>query len=217
MRGSDYTAFMRWLMTNLPVSSDKLKIKQIDEQLKIQLKQFYENLNSQTNNINWGDGKIIMSISDTQIIQSMEFSEDWLIHSKKQEIESQLIESINYALSTSLDSANSKLAIFYNKIINSSTEIKRLVQSGAAAETTNNIMKVNKAMKVENIQEKSINEDIVVTFAGGRRLVSISVSQELLNTKDSKLIGGQLVVVLNKAISSSRNKLMNKFGPSSPS
>jgi DNA-binding protein YbaB len=158
-----------------------------------------------------------MNISDTQIFQNVEFSEDWLIHSKKQEIESQLMEGINYALSASLESVNNKLANFYNKIINSSTEIKRLVQSGTAAETINNIMKVNKAMKGENMREKTINEDIVVTFAGGRRLVSISVSQELLNTKDSKLIGGQLVDVLNKAISISRNKLMNKFGPPNPS
>jgi DNA-binding protein YbaB len=202
-------------MADLPVPSDKLKIKQIDEQLKIELKQFYEDLNSQAININWGDGKIVMTISGTQIFQSVDISEDWLIHSKKQEIENQLFEGINYALSASLESGNKKLADFYQRMINSSPEIKRLVQSGAAAETTGNIMKVNEAVKAESVQEKSIHEDVVVVFAGGRRLVFIAVSQELLNTKDSRVIGVQLVDVLNKAIKYSRNKLMNKFGPAS--
>jgi len=201
-------------MTDLPVPA-KLKIKQIDEQLKIELKQFYEDLNSHAININWGDGKFIMTISGTQIFQSVEFSEDWLIHSKKQEIERQLLEGINYALSASLESGNNKLADFYNRMINSSPEIKRLVQSGTAAETTSSLLNVNEAVKAESIQEKSIHEDIVATFAGGRRLVSISISQELLNTKESKVIGGQLVDVLNKAIANSRNRLMNKFGPAS--
>jgi DNA-binding protein YbaB len=204
-------------MNDLPVTSNKLNTNSLDEKIKDEIKQFYEGLNSHLIKVNWSDGKIKFVITATQIFHTIDLSEEWLSHSKKGELEKQLLEGINYALDKSFDSASNQLKAFYKNMIESSKEIKHLIQTGASTETTEGLQKVAQAVKSEIIREKSINEDIVAVFVGGRRFSTIMISQELFDTKNGETIAGRLMDALNNAVNRSRNKLMKKFGTESSS
>jgi DNA-binding protein YbaB len=62
---------------------------------------------------------------------------------------------------------------------------------------------------------ESDDEAITAVFSGGRQFSSLSISKELLDTKDGAAIAGRVIDVVNKAVTESRKNLMNKFGPAS--
>ena len=102
-------------MGNSSVVSNISNTSAFDIKMKSKLQKIYDNLQTNFIKTDWKNGRVVVIISGMQKIKNLEISRDWFIHSEKKEVERELLDAINNALSVSYEYVTKQLAEFKNR------------------------------------------------------------------------------------------------------